>query len=173
MLLPALLEHELPRLGQSMTRAERGTIATAVLAALVLAAFSVARPGPPVGTTWKSAALAPVDQVLREDPHARVLAGYDLADWVLFETPRARGRLAYDGRWEILSRSQFLQVMGYLGRSSPGWQHFGAGYRLVVLNPENAGGLVRWYQHQAGVATLFKGPRTIVFDLKSAAGSPR
>jgi len=115
-------------------------------------------------TDWPPAAANTVNSALHADPSARVIAGYDLADWLLFEAPEARGRIAFDGRWEILSRPQFLAAMRYFGQATPTWQGPSLGYRLVVLNPASAGALVHWYERQRGVKVLYRSPRVVVFD---------
>jgi hypothetical protein len=129
-----------------------------------LVGIAAVRPGQPVSTNWPPGAVAAVENALRADPGARVIAGYDLADWLLFETPAVRGQIAFDGRWEILSRPQFLAAMRYFGQVSPEWQAPSDGYRLVLLNPGTAGRLVRWYGKQPGVKVLYRSPRAVLFD---------
>jgi hypothetical protein len=166
MLIPQLLGRELSsaQTNPSLTRSQRAMVAAAAATAVVLVGIAAVRPGQPVSTDWSPGAVAAVENALRADPGARVIAGYDLADWLLFETPALRGRIAFDGRWEILSRPQFLAAMRYFGQVTPEWQVPSDGYRLVVLNPATAGGLVRWYGKQPGVKVLYRSPRAVLFD---------
>jgi hypothetical protein len=62
-----------------------------------------------------------------------VFADLELADWLLWKIPALRGRIAYDGRPELLSRRQFDGVIRF-ARQEPGWQEFVRGYSLVVTN---------------------------------------
>jgi hypothetical protein len=166
MLIPQLLGRELAtsQTDRSLTRPQRAMVAAAAATAVVLVGIAAVRPGQPVSTDWPQGAVGAVENALRADPGARVIAGYDLADWLLFEAPRLRGRIAFDGRWEILPRQQFLAAMRYFGQVTPAWQTPSDGYRLVVLNPATADRLVRWYRKQPGVKVLYRSPRVVLFD---------
>jgi hypothetical protein len=165
MLVPKLLDRELPSTNgePGMTRSQRTVVVAAVALALVTVAVAFAQPGRPIATDWPPSAAAAVAGVLGADPGSRVLAGYDLADWLLFEVPEARGRVAFDGRWEILPRSKFLSVMRYIRQGGPGWQRLDRGYRVVLLNPLRHGGLIRWYEGR-GAAVLYRDSRAVVLD---------
>jgi hypothetical protein len=175
MLVPQLLSRELSSSGSGadLTPPQRATVAAAATVAVVMLGIAVIRPGEPVSTKWPPAAVSSVTSVLRADPSARVLAGYDLADWLLFETPEVRGRIAFDGRWEILSRPQFLAAMRYVEQVTPGWQRFSLRYRLLVLNPASAGRLVHWYERQGDVTELYRSSSVVVFDRGRRAAAPR
>jgi hypothetical protein len=166
MLLPELVEGEAHGRDPSraMTPVQRGVIAAAAGAASLLALLSVARPGPAVANTWPPGAIHAIDRVLRSDPNARVLAGYDLADWVLFDSSQARGRIAYDGRWEILGHEKFLAVMRYLGQETSTWKRVSRGYRVIILRRSSAGSLIRWYAGQPGVTVLYRSSHVVAFD---------
>ncbi len=174
MLLPQLLHGEMsrPQNDVGLTRTQRGLVAAAAATAVILVGIAVARPGPSVSADWPPAAADTVNRALQADPSARLIAGYDLADWLLFEAPEARGRIAFDGRWEILSRPQFLAAMRYFGQATPAWQRPSLGYRLVALNPSSAGALVHWYEGQRGVKVLYRSPRVVVFDRGSQSRRP-
>jgi hypothetical protein len=62
-----------------------------------------------------------------------VFANLELADRLLWKIPALRGRIAYDGRPELLSHRQFDGVIRF-ARQEPGWQHFLRGYSLAVTN---------------------------------------
>jgi hypothetical protein len=66
-----------------------------------------------------------------------VYADLTLADWLLWKIPELRGRVAYDGRPEILTRRQFKGVVA-VARRTPGWRAQVRGYDvLVVLRPRH------------------------------------
>ena len=169
MLLPGLLggareEGHEPGLSVS----QRAVVALAAAVATFLALFSVAHPGPAIANDWPPGASRAVEDILRSDPHARVLAGYDVADWVLFDSAASRGRIAFDGRWEILTRSEFLAAMHVLGPTGTG----GRGYRVLVARPTTAGTLVRWYLRRPTVRVRYRSDRLIVLDL-GRTGDPQ
>jgi hypothetical protein len=113
---------------------------------------------------WPSPASAAVDRVLRSDPHARVFASYEYPDWLLLASPRTRGRIAYDGRFEVLSHGQLKSVMNYLWRVGGDWERPAADYRLLVLDPQLEKSLVATYDARGGVRTLFRNKDVVVFD---------
>jgi hypothetical protein len=171
MLLPSLLDLE-RRPGEARTDDGRRVVALAGIAlscALVL--HGLVRPGNSIATDWPDGATTRVATVLRADPSARVLATYELADWVLFRVPEARGRIAFDGRWEILPASEFRTIMDFhRGRNLK----VGAGYGLLVLDSEGEAGLVRQFEGRPGARVLFRGRRVVVIDRGPAADrSPR
>ena len=61
-----------------------------------------------------------------------VFADLMLADWLLWEIPELRGRVAYDGRPEILTRQQFKGVIA-VARRTPGWRAQVRGYDVLVI----------------------------------------
>ena len=93
--------------------------------------------------------------VVREQMQGRlVFADLELADRLLWKIPALRGRIAYDGRPELLSRRQFDGVIRF-ARQEPGWQEFLRGYSLAVTNRAIARSMAetgRWQQVYAGEA---------------------
>ncbi len=86
-------------------------------------------------------------------PGVHVLADLDLADWVLWEAPQLRGRVAYDGRPELMTRPEFVGEVVRFARLLPGWPVALRGYGLVVTNRAIARRLTRsrtWTAIRAG-----------------------
>jgi hypothetical protein len=91
--------------------------------------------------------------------HERVFANAASADWLLWELPSLRGRVAYDVRFELLKSSQFNRIVHWNGRG-PGWRATAAPYALVVDDPKHVAGLVatgRWRR-------LISSPRVAVAE---------
>ena len=91
-----------------------------------------------------------------------VFADLELADRLLWKIPELRGRLAYDGRPELLSRRQFDGVIRF-ARQEPGWQEFLRGYSLVVTNRAIARSMAqtgRWQRVYAADKTFVVVRRT-------------
>jgi hypothetical protein len=85
------------------------------------------------------------------------------ADWLLYELPELRGRIAFDGRFEIYSPSQFASIRNYLRQSGPGWERVARDYHIVVVDPERNGNLFRTYRARH-LRVLYLGARVAVFD---------
>jgi hypothetical protein len=140
-----------------------------VTAASGLALYGLVHPVNTLATEWPQQGPALVEQVLRSDPNARVLASYDLADWLLLEAPITRGRIAFDGRWEILSHEQLQSVRYFLAESTDHWADLSRGYRLLVLGPKYVPHLIRTWEQRPGVRVLYRTPQIVVLDRGRAA----
>jgi hypothetical protein len=134
-------------------------IAAAALAVTVAAAILVSlalipgRAVPP--SSWGPDRLAAVRELPARE---RIFADLDLADWLLWEVPNLRGRVAYDGRPELLTRREFDDVVMRAATFAPGWRRVLAQYQLVVLDPSRAARLVRL----GGWRKLAAAPRFVV-----------
>jgi hypothetical protein len=65
--------------------------------------------------------------------HGRIFANESYADWLVFGHPQLAGRIAYDGRFELLSSHQLRSVAAF--RSAVGdWRSTARDYRVLVLN---------------------------------------
>lgn len=101
-------------------------------------------------------------RALQAEPRrSRVVADLTLADWVLWEAPQLRGRVAYDGRPELMTRAEFQDEVVRFARLSPGWPATLRGYTLVVTNPAIAARISRpsstWtITHAAGGVVLLR-----------------
>ncbi|HZT15040.1 MAG TPA: hypothetical protein VFA19_03760 [Gaiellaceae bacterium] len=109
----------------------RGVGATVTAGALVAGVLG--------GLAWMArqdyAGPANVAAALRaEPPTARVLANLTLADWALWEAPNLRGRVAYDGRPELLTRREFVDVAVRFERFRAGWARAVQPYTVIVTN---------------------------------------
>ena len=72
--------------------------------------------------------------VIREQArHEPVFADLDLADWLLWKIPQLRGKVAYDGRPELLRRREFRHIAAF-ERMEPGWEAAVRGYGVVVTS---------------------------------------
>ena len=74
------------------------------------------------GVHWPGAATRAVAQAAQRDPSLRVLSNEEYADWLLFREPSLRGRVAFDGRWEILKPVEMSAVVDFLFRRTPEWE---------------------------------------------------
>jgi hypothetical protein len=118
-----------------------------VLAVLAAAGWAASRP---YEVSSEARGLAVVREQMQGG--GLVFADLELADRLLWKIPALRGRIAYDGRPELLSHRQFDGVIRF-ARQEPGWQEFLRGYSLVVTNRAIARSMAktgRWQQVYAG-----------------------
>jgi hypothetical protein len=130
---------------------------------LATAGVAAAHASAGIDSLWPKEALRTVRAVVAADPRARVVGAEGNADWLLYEIPELRGRIAFDGRFEVLSQGQFQFVRDYLKQSGPDWQRLSRGYRIVVVDPERNAGLYRFYRSR-GLRILYGGSRVAVFE---------
>lgn len=132
-IVPAALDEAWP---PAATGAPRRALAVAwavlllAVAAVVPAAFAGGSEEYEKG--HPRAALTSVANALERDPSLRILAGERFADWLLWKVPAASGKVAFDARFELLSRSR-LEDVGDFSWAIEGWDRLLARNRLVVL----------------------------------------
>ena len=141
-----------------------------VMGAVALGAFAAIALTPTSKLTrlWPPEPAAAVRQVTRADPNARVLAAYRYGDWLLYELPELRGRIAFDGRWELLETGQAERVFDYYWRIGD-WESLSDGYRVIVLDPKVQPDLVKTYDARRDVRVLYRDSRFVVYDRGAAA----
>ena len=144
------------------TRLEGRGAATLVLGAVGVVVAAAVWLGTQPATRYPNQFPRGLLGVVREKTasgHERVFANAASADWLLWELPSLRGRVAYDVRFELLKSSQFNRIVHWNGRG-PGWRATAAPYALVVDDPKHVAGLVatgRWRR-------LISSPRVAVAE---------
>ena len=83
---------------------------------------------------YPPAAADRVAQIAARDPHARIFANERFADWLIVQHPELAGRIAFDGRFELLTAKELARVVDFRARVV-GSQRTIRGYRLLVLYP--------------------------------------
>jgi hypothetical protein len=164
-LLPALLQEVMRARGTSRLperdRLFRAAVATVALGLLLVL---LVRPMSSLATRWPGGATSTVSRVLRQDPNAKVLGNEMYADWLLFTVPQTRGRIAFDGRWEILTYPQMAQAMQFLFQIGADWEAGGRGYRLLVLDMKRDANLVNIFHGRRHWRVLYRNEHVIVLD---------
>jgi hypothetical protein len=168
MLLPPLREAARPAAAREPSRLH--AVPALVMAVVALGAVVAIALTPTSKLTrhWPPEAAAAVRQVTRDDPNARVLAANRYGDWLLYELPELRGRIAFDGRWELLTTEQATHVFDYFWQVGD-WQRLSDGYRVIVLDPKLQPDLVKTYDAHPGVRVLYRDDRFVVYDRGAAA----
>ncbi len=103
------------------------------------------------------------------DPSVRVFADERFADWLLWELPGVRGRVAYDVSYELLTPAQLRRIFFRLKRvSGPNWKQAARGYRLLVLASSATPHLVSAFGRESRARVLYRRDGVVVI-LRGAA----
>jgi hypothetical protein len=142
----------------------RRSALNARLALLALAGLGAALGGTlarPATAFEREYPAAAADAVAAARP-ARVFADVKYADWLLWREPQLRGRLAYDARFELLSRPQLIRIYDFAQPYSDAWRRASAGYDLLVLDARADRWPVRALLKQRGVRVLYRDAGLVV-----------
>ena len=165
--LPPLLPSGRSAPSRPTTLLAIGTSAVAVAVGI----GTVARPGQWLTRAWPDEAAAAVTRAAASDPSAKILTDGGVGDWLLYVRPSLRGRIAFDGRWELLPRAQMRTTFLYLWQIGAGWERASRGYRLLVLSPQAESRLVDTYDRR-GLRVLYRDRNIVVYDRRASASSP-
>ena len=126
------LEGRVPRAPRRLD----GILSFAAIGFLALVvAVSIARDDSWFESKWPGPAVTAVEEAA-SDPGTRVFATSRDADWLLFQLPALRGRLAYDVRFEIYDRETFERIVRFRGEQGSDWKSIVDGYEVVVLETD-------------------------------------
>ena len=132
-ILPVLIDHELPTRPWRLRIPARTLAAVGVAVIAVFAGFVATRPAAWFETAWPTQGVAAISRELAK-PNTRVIADDRHADWLLWQLPQMRGRLANDVRFELYSTKQLKALIAYSARSEGNWRAAGKGYAVTVLD---------------------------------------
>lgn len=136
-LLPQLLDPALGGLDFAKLRRFVRPLAVVTTATIVATtAFAVTRPTAWFLHEWPAATQAArIATLTRTTTTGRVFADDRYADWLLWNEPQLRGRVAYDVRFELFTRRQIMLLSYYRNRIGSDWRAALNGYRLVAFDP--------------------------------------
>jgi hypothetical protein len=100
-------------------------------AALVTLVVVLTRPTSWFERSWPEEVLSAVHSA---GPEARIYPSDRHADWLLWHEPDLKGRVAYDVRFEVLSKEQFREIAYFDGEHGTRWKRAADGYRVVVVD---------------------------------------
>jgi hypothetical protein len=135
-ILPVLVDHELPTRPWRLSIPARTLAAVGVAVIIVFAGFAATRPAAWFEKAWPTQGVAAISRELAT-PNTRVIADDRHADWLLWQLPQLRGRLANDVRFELYSTKQLKALIAYQARSEANWRAAGAGYAVSVLDAQS------------------------------------
>jgi hypothetical protein len=165
LLLPRVLDRAWPV--RVVARQARTVVALVAVATFLLGAGfavdSVVHGSRVVRSIYPPAAVDAVRAAIAHDPHVRVLGDDRTSDRLLYEVPALKGRIAFDGRWEVLSRPQFQAARDYLLRGAPNVASYARRYGIFVVDPTFNKKLAGWYD-ASGLRVLYRGSRVVVYE---------
>jgi hypothetical protein len=144
-LLPLLLDglfSQRPR-RRDASRLRRAVAVAAVAAVAVSLGVAAARPASWWITGWPTEGAAHVAKLVEERPGAKVFADDRYADWLVWEQPQLAGRIAYDVRFELLTREQLDELVAYRGRVGDDWLRAFDDYEVLLVDHPLQPSLVR------------------------------
>jgi hypothetical protein len=156
--LPGLVEREWRR--APLVR-ERTAVVLALaggLAVVVALVFAAARPVDELRRAYPKGVETAVQRELVRDPTLRLFASEMYADWLLFSVPEARGRIAFDTRFELLNDRQLRDLITFNNRVE-GWRSVTRGHRLLVLETMRHRHILERLAHEPGARTVFEDAR--------------
>jgi hypothetical protein len=141
----------------------RALVATSVAGIVVSLGGVAAKSSSWFERDYPPAVVAAVARVETANPHVRVFADEQYSDWLLLRRPELRGRIAYDVRFELLTKSQ-LQKLVDVRRRVDGWQGVVAPYGLFVLKKGAESNLATGLLADPNARLLYRGHGVIVIS---------
>ncbi|HXG75239.1 MAG TPA: hypothetical protein VNJ53_01585, partial [Gaiellaceae bacterium] len=89
-------------------------------------------------------------------------------DWLLWQLPELRGRIAYDVRFELYDEEFFDRLARYAGEDEPDWKSFADGYRIVLVD-ETRRSHTSDFLAEPGARALYRGEELTVIERSSAS----
>jgi hypothetical protein len=86
-----------------------------VAAAVIVTGVVFAHPSGWFAGPWPARAASEVGSLAAKNPKSRIFAADRYADWLLWSEPQLRGRIAYDIRFELLTKKRFQLLTGHSG----------------------------------------------------------
>jgi hypothetical protein len=156
MVLPLAVDAAVPsrRLRPRLAHVRLLAGAGAAAAVLIGAGVAAAKPTSWYVKTWPNGALPSIRQATL-DPTTRVFADDRTADWLVWQLPQLRGRIAYDVRFELFDARQFHLLNAYKSRVGDDWRRAAAGYPLVMFDLPLDRVLWRAFRREPGARVVY------------------
>ena len=93
----------------------------------------------------------------------KLFANEQYSDWLLLKVPELRGRIAFDIRFELVSKQRLIQLVN-ARRQVEGWRRTVAPYGLFVLKKGPDSLLAKGLLRSRGARRLYRGHGVIVIS---------
>lgn len=144
----------------------------AVLGSAWIAVGSFAHPATWYTRDFPATAANAVARLADRDPALRVFANERYADWLVLEHPELRGRVAFDGRFELLTTKELKRIVEFRARVS-GSVGATRGYGLLVLDPASEKKVARSLLGSPSRHVVYRDDHIIVISQPSHARNAR
>jgi hypothetical protein len=141
----------------------RALIATSAAGILMTLVAVSAKPSSWFERAYPQGVLAAVQRVEAKNPHVRVFANEQYADWLLLRRPELYGRVAYDVRFELITRKQLERLVD-IRNQVEGWQKAVAPYGLFVLRKGIESDLAKGLLRERGAKLEYRGHDVVVIS---------
>jgi hypothetical protein len=160
MFLPVLLDARRAK-SASVQRLARPVGALALFCLLAIPVALASAPDSWYGRQLPTEATAQLERATR-GAGTTVFASETLSDWLLWQKPSLRGRIAYDVRFELLSVDQLDRLSAYHRRSGADWAAPTLPFSVLVLDRRVDSRLIEALSARAGVRRIFSDRRVII-----------
>jgi len=155
LLLPVAIGGELEVRSERVRSVNRAVAAGAALLVVVAVAVTLTRDRSWFVKNWSERAVAAVrTESARGD--ARVFATSQEADWLLWQVPELRGRVAFDVRFEVYSPETFQRIVRFRGERGRDWKSLADGYRIVVVETGEKPSPLPTFLREPGARLLYR-----------------
>jgi hypothetical protein len=144
------------RARRAANRFDRGVVVVSAATLAVAAVVTLVRPGGWLDDEWPPGLRDAVARATA-DPGVRVYPSDRHADWLLWELPHLRGRVAYDVRFELYSEAQLDRIVDYDSEAGPDWKRAADGYQVVVVDERSKPSHTSDLASEPGSRIVFRG----------------
>jgi hypothetical protein len=116
--------------------------------------------------TWPTKALPAIREATAK-PSTRVFADDRYADWLVWELPELRGRIAYDVRFELFDSRQFNALHDYRAQHGDDWRRAAKGFQVLTFEPLAERAVWRTVRRDPGTRVLYADKRMGVLTRRS------
>jgi hypothetical protein len=149
----------------------RALIAVSIAGTLITLVAVSARSNSWLARDYPEQALTEVRQLERTQPGVRVFANEQYSNWLLLKVPALRGRIAFDIRFELVSKDRLVQLVN-ARRQVEGWRKTVAPYGLFVLKKGPDTLLAKGLMRSKNARRVYQGHGLIVIS-RPVAGNAR
>ena len=155
LLLPVAIGCELEPRSERVRSVNRAVAAGAALLVVVAVAVTLTRDRSWFVKNWSERAVAAV-RAESAAPNVKVFATSQEADWLLWQVPELRGRVAFDVRFEVYSPETFQRIVRFRGERGRDWKSLADGYRIVVLETGEKPSPLPTFLREPGARLLYR-----------------
>ena len=130
-----------------------------VAALVVVLTVIAAKPASWFEGRWPEGMIAAVRSA---GPDARVYPSDRHADWLLWRIPELRGRLAYDVRFELLTRDGFIDLVKFDSEYKDRWKHIADGFDVIVVDERSKPSHTADFLAEPGARAAYRDEHTAV-----------